>query len=127
MVICQVISEVPAYEVRDDGGNVKVTHRNRLFPVAPVRETATPLGGGESISYVSTIWSTLAELTPLECDGEMSESEVESKLTWHLPCHVLLGWVDGVLQPLSSVALRLTACGLGSGERISSFSDEDVH
>ena len=95
--------------------------------MAPVRETDTPLGGGQSVSYVSTTWSALAELTPLECDGEMSENEVESTLTWHLPSHVPLGWVDGVLQLLLSVALRPMLCGLGSGEGTSSFSNEDIH
>ena len=70
-----------AFEVKDDGRNVKVIHHNRVFLVAPMRETATPLGGGESISYVSTAWSALAKLTPLECDGQMSESEVDSMLT----------------------------------------------
>ena len=74
MVIHQVASDVLAYEVNDDGGNVKVAHHNRLFLVAPMRETATPWGGGESNSYVGTTQSALVELTPLtplEC-GEMS-------------------------------------------------------
>ena len=92
-----------------------------------MREIATPLGGSESISYVGTAWSPLVELTPLECDGQMSDSEVESALTRHLPSHVPLGWVDGVLWPLPSVALRPTVCGLGSGEGSSSFSKKDVH
>ena len=71
--------------------------------------------------------STLAELTPLEWKGEMSESDVEGALTWHPTSHVPLGWVDGILWPLPSVALKLTVCGLSSGEGTSSFSDEDVH
>ena len=73
VVTCQVANEVLPYEVKDDGGNVKVTHCNRLFLVAPARDTATPLGGSKSISYVGAAQSTLAELTPLECSGEMSE------------------------------------------------------
>ena len=86
-----------------------------------------PLGGSESVSYVGTTQSTLAELTPLECGGEMPESEMEGALTQHPTSRILLGWVDGVLQPLPSVALRLTVCGLRSGDLTSSFSDEDVH
>ena len=86
-----------------------------------------PLGGSESISYVGTACSALAELTPLECGGETSESEVEGALTWCLTSHILLGWVYGILWPLPSVALRLTVCGLRSVDRTSSFSDEDVH
>ena len=123
----EVTSDMPTHEVKDDGGNIKVTHHNRLFLVTPTRDIATPLGIGESISYVSTTWSALAELTPLECGGEMSVSEVEGALTWHPASHVLFGWVDGVLWPLPSVALKLIVCRLGSGEGTSSFSDEDVH
>ena len=39
-------------------------------------------GGGESI-YVGATRSALAELTPLECSGEMSESDMEGVLTQH--------------------------------------------
>ena len=92
VVTHQVASDAPPYEVKDDGGNIKVTHPNRLFLVAPTRDTATPLGGNESVSYVSATWSALAELTPLECGGETSESEVERALTQHPASHVLLGW-----------------------------------
>ena len=67
------------------------------------------------------------ELTPLECGGEMSESEVEGGLTQCPASHVPLGWVDGVLRPLPSVALRPMICGLGSDDGASSLSDEDVH
>ena len=49
VVVCQVTDDVPTYKVRDDGGNVKVTHCNRLFLVAPAKEDATPLGGSESV------------------------------------------------------------------------------
>ena len=117
---------MPAYEVKDDSGNVKVAHHNRLFLVAPTRNVAMPMGGSKSISYVPPL-STLAELTPLECNGETSKSEVEGALTWCPTSHVLLEWVDGILQPLLSVALRLTACRFRSGDRTSSFSDEDIH
>ena len=127
VVTHQVASDMPAYEVQHDGGNVNVTHHNRLFLVAPVRDTATPLGGSESVSYVGAAQSALAELTPLECGGEMPESEVEGVLTQCPTSRVPHGWVDGVLQPLPSVALRLMICGLGSGDGTSSLSDEDVH
>ena len=129
VVTRQVANDVPVYEVKDHGGNAKVAHHNRLFLVAPVGDAVMPLGGGgsESISYVGTTQSALVELTPLECDGEMSESEVEGVLTWHPTSCVLLGWVDGILQPLPSVALRPTVCRLRSGDGTSSFSDKDVH
>ena len=55
------------------------------------------------------------------------QSEVEGELTWYPASNVLLGWVDGVLQPLLSVALRLMICRLGSGDGASSLSNEDVH
>ena len=90
VVTCQVANDVPAYKVRDDGKNVKVAHHNRLFLVAPARDVAIPLGGSESISYVGATQSTLAELTPLEWKGEMSESDVEGALTW---CLTSSAWV----------------------------------
>ena len=127
MVTHQVANDVPAYEVKDDGRNVKVTHHNRLFLVAPAGDAATPLGGSKLVSYVAVTRSALAELSPLKCGGETSESEVEGALTQHPTSHVLLGWVDGILRLLSSVALRLTVCGLRSGDGTSSFSDEGVH
>ena len=101
----QVTDDVPTYEVRDDSRNVKVAHHNRLFLVAPAREDAMPLGGSESISDEGTAWSALAELTPLEWRSEMPESEVDEVLAQFLTSCVLLGWIDGILRPLLSVAL----------------------
>ena len=66
VVVHQVADDVPAYELRDDVGNVKVVHCNRLFLVAPTKEDAMLLGGSESISDESATQSALAELTPLE-------------------------------------------------------------
>ena len=80
LVTHEVTSDVPAYKVKDDGRNIKVTHSNKLFSVASMKDTATPLGKGESVSYVGATRSTLVELTPLECGREMSESEVEGVL-----------------------------------------------
>ena len=98
VVTHQVTNDVPTYEVKDDGRNIKVVHHNWLFLVAPIRETATALSGGESVSYVGTAWSALVELTPLECEGETSVGEVEGVPTQHPSSHVPLGGVDGVLQ-----------------------------
>ena len=91
VVTCQVTNDMPRYKVRYDGGNVKVTHHNRLFLVAPARDVATPLQGSKSISYVGATRSALAELTPLEWKSEMSENDVEGMLTQCLTSHVLLG------------------------------------
>ena len=78
VVTCQVANDVPTYEVKDDGRNVKVTHHNRLFLVAPTRDVTMPWGGGsKSISYVGATWSALVELTPLEWKSETSEGDVE--------------------------------------------------
>ena len=90
VVTCQVTNDVPAYEVKDDGRNVKVTHCNRLFLVAPLADATTPLRGSKSISYVGITQSTLAELGPLECGGETSGSEVEGA-----PCQPHSAWVGG--------------------------------
>ena len=81
VVTHQVANDVPVYEVRDDSGNVKVVHHNRLFLVTPARDVAMPLGGSESVSYVGTTRSVSAELTPLEWKSKTSESDVEGALT----------------------------------------------
>ena len=49
VVVCQVEDGIPAYEVKDEVGNVKTIHRNRLFLVATPKEAITPLGAGMSI------------------------------------------------------------------------------
>ena len=90
VVTHQVTSDMPTYEVRDDGKNVKVTHCNRLFLVAPTRDVTMPLGGSKSISYVGTAQSTLVELTPWEWKSETSESDVEGA-----GCHVPKSRVKG--------------------------------
>ena len=56
----------------------------------------------------------------------MPESEVDEALTQCLTSHVLLGWMDGILWPLSSVALPPTLQGLGAGDGTWSLSDEKV-
>ena len=91
LVVCQVTDDVPIYEVRDDDGNIKVTHHNRFFLVAPAKEDATPLGGSKSISNEGATQSALAELTPLEWRSEMPEIEVDGALTQHLTSRVPLG------------------------------------
>ena len=62
VVVHQVAYDVPVYEVRDDGRNIKVAHCNRLFLVATAKEDAMSLGGSESISDEGTAQSALAEL-----------------------------------------------------------------
>ena len=97
MVVHQVAEDVPAYEVRDGGGNVKTVHRNWLFLVATPRGDDTPLGGSQSTSDEDAAWSALAELTPLEWESEVAEGTLDEALTRCLASHALLGWVDGIL------------------------------
>ena len=127
LVVHQVADDVPTYEVQDNGRNVKVIHCNWLFLVATPRGDATLLGGSESVSKEGATQSTLAELTPLEWESEVPESEVDGALTQCLTSCVLLGLVDGVIQPLPSVALQPTLQGLGAGDGMLSLSDEEVH
>ena len=94
--------------------------------MAPTKEDAIPLGGSKSILEEGATWSALVELTSLEWESE-AQSEVDEALTQSLASCVLLGWVDGILWPLPSVALRPTLQGLGAGEGMWSLSDEDFH
>ena len=63
VVVCQVADDIPAYEVKDEAGNVKTIHRNRLFLVATPKEAVMPLGAGTSISEENIVQSTHAEHT----------------------------------------------------------------
>ena len=91
VVVRQVADDIPAYKVRDDGGNVKVIHHNRLFLVATPTGNVTPLEGNKSASEEGSIQSTLVELTPLEWESEALESKVDEALTQCLASHVHLG------------------------------------
>ena len=61
MVVRQVADGVPAYEVKDEVGNIKTIHRNWLFLVATLKEAVTPLGRDTSISE-ENVWSTHVEI-----------------------------------------------------------------
>ena len=50
VVVRQVADGVPAYEVKDEAGNIKTIHHNQLFLVATPMEAIMPLGAGTSIS-----------------------------------------------------------------------------
>ena len=68
---------------------VKVIHRNRLFLVATPRGHATSLGGSKSASEEGATWFTLAELTPLECIGDRSNSEMGTAFTGIMPSNAI--------------------------------------
>ena len=50
VVVHQVTDGVPAYEVKDEAGNIKTILHNWLFLVATPMEAVTSLGVGMSIS-----------------------------------------------------------------------------
>ena len=128
VVVCQVADGIPAYEVKDEAGNVKTVHHNRLFLVATPMEAVTPLGEGMSISEENVAQSTLAEHTSFEVENDSPEGSVDGADTLSPTSRVLLGWVGGVLWPLPSVALRPTMCrGLEAGDGAWSQSNEEVH
>ena len=49
VVVCQVADGVPAYEVKDETGNIKTVHCNDFLVAAPVG-AVTPLGAGTPLS-----------------------------------------------------------------------------
>ena len=55
VVVCQVTDGVPAYEVKDEVGNVKTVHHKWLFLVAILMEAIMPFGAGVSISEENVI------------------------------------------------------------------------
>ena len=125
VVVCQVADGVPAYEVKDEVGNVKTVHRNRLFLVAAPKEAVTPLGTDMPISE-ENFQSTCVEHTSLGVENNLPEGSMDGADTLSPSSRVPLGWVGGVLRPLPSVAPRPTMWrGLGDG--VESLSDEEVH
>ena len=128
VVVCQVTDGVPAYEVKDEGGNIKTIHCNQLFLVATPMEAIMPLGAGASISEENIAQSTLVEHTLLQVESNLPEGSVDGTDTLSPTSRVLLGWVGGVLWSLPSVAPRPTIWrGLGAGDGAWSQSDEEVH
>ena len=119
---------MPAYEVKDEAGNVKTVHCNRLFLVAAPKEAVTPLGAGASISEENVARSTWAEHTLLEVENDLPEGSMDGADTLSPASRVPLGWVGGVLQPLPSVAPRPTMWrGIGAGDGAESLSNGEVH
>ena len=104
MVVNQVADGVPAYEVKDEVGNIKTVHCNQLFLVAALIETIMPLGAGASISQETFVQSTRAEHTSLGVENDSPEGSVDGADTLSPTSRAPLGWVGGVLWPLPSVA-----------------------
>ena len=128
VVVCQVADGVPAYEVKDEAGNIKTVYHNQLFLVAAPKEAVMPLGAGTSISEENVVRSTRVEHTLLEVENDSPERSMDGADTLSPSSRVLLGWVRGVLQPLPLVAPRPTRWrGKGAGDGAESPSDEEVH
>ena len=81
-----------------------------------------------SVLEENVVWSTRVEHTLLEVENDLPERSVDRVDTLSPSSRVPLGWVGGVLQPLPSVAPRLTMWrGIGAGDGAESPSDEEVH
>ena len=116
VVVHQVADGIPAYEVKDEAGNIKTIQHNQLFLVATPKEVIMPLGAGMPISEENIVRSTCAEHTSLEVENNSPEGSVDGADTLSPSNRVLLRWVGGVLWPLPSVAPRPTMWrGIGAG------------
>ena len=102
VVVHQVADGIPAYEVKNEVGNVKTIHHNQLFLVATPIEAITPLGAGASISEENVVQSTCVEHTLLGVQNNLPEGSVDGADALSPASRVPLGWVGGVLQPLPS-------------------------
>ena len=123
VVVCQVTDGIQAYEVKDEAWNVKTVHCNQLFLVAAPLEAVMPLVAGISISEENVAQSTLVEHTLFGVESDLPEGSVDGTDTLSPTSRV-----GGVLQPLPSVALRLTIwVSLGAGDGVWSQSNEEVH
>ena len=127
VVVHQVADGIPAYEVKDEAGNIKTTHCNQLFLVAVLMEAVTPLGVAASISEENVVRSTHAEHTSLGVENKLPEGSVDGADTLSPTSRVPLGWVGCVLRSLPLVASLTMWRGIGAGDGVGSLSDEEVH
>ena len=97
VVVCQVTDGIPAYEVKDEVGNIKTVHRKWLFLVATPIEAVTPLGAGTSISEENIARSAHVEHTSLGVENNLPEGSVDGADTLGPTRRVPLRWVGGVL------------------------------
>ena len=77
VVVCQVADGVPAYEVKDEAGNIKTVHHNQLFLVAALVGAIMPLGAGTPLSEENVARSTLVESTSLEVESDSPEGSMD--------------------------------------------------
>ena len=91
VVVCQVTDGMPAYEVKDEAGNVKIVHHNQLFLVATPKEAVTPLGAGASVSEENVVRSTHMEHTLLEVENDLPERPMDGADTLNPFSRVPLG------------------------------------
>ena len=71
VVVCQVTDGIPAYEVKDEVGNVKTIHCNQLFLVATPKEAIMPLGAGMSISEENVQSTRVEHASDLPMGGRL--------------------------------------------------------
>ena len=96
VVVHQLTDGIPAYEVKDEVGNVKTIHHNWLFLVATPIEAITPLGAGMSISEENVVRSTCVEHTSLGVENDLPEGSMDGADTLSPTSRVPLRWVGGV-------------------------------
>ena len=70
----------------------------------------------------------MMEHTLFGVESDSPEGSVDGADTLSPTSRVLFGWVGGVLQPLPSMAPKLTMWrGIGVGDGVWSQSDKEVH
>ena len=128
VVVRQVTDGVPAYEVKNEVGNVKTVHRNWLFLVAIPMEVSCPWEWACQFQRKTLLEPPMQNIPCFWVESDSPGGSVDGADTLSPTSRVLLGWVGGVLRPLPSVAPRPTMWrGLGAGDGVWSQSNEEVH
>ena len=86
-----------------------------------------PLNKNEDTDPDMSTQSALMELTPMEYEEDLPKDQMERCQTQHITSRILLGWVDGILQPLPMVVHRTVQNEPGSRIKDMSGDDEEVH
>ena len=101
-VVCQIITDVPSFEVKDQWGHSHTLHCNRILIES---EIGTPLCAG-----VCQVWHRCTRSSPVMPTPKGSESETTPQddnhlvITQHQPRKTFLGWINGKVQLFPSIS-----------------------
>ena len=104
-VVCQIMTDIPSYEVKDQHRHSHILHCNQLLLIAS--EAGIPLCMGVHQVWDRCTGPTLAKSTPRGSDSKTVPQEDDGlAITLHQARKTSLGWVNGKLWLLLWMSTR---------------------